>query len=221
MTAERISSEHMDLLREGLAELAVPVSSGTLSLFRTFLEELLLWNSKTNLVGTDDPARLITGHVLDSLAVHRLLKNENRSILDVGAGAGFPSIPLCIANPGLNMYAAERRRKRAAFLRNAAVILRLSRYTVIERDVRHITGCFGVVLARAVAELAALYRGVSGMTEENGVIIAFKGKSDQIHRELEQLKDLRSRDRDIRFRVERVNVPHCRDERNIVIIETG
>lgn len=119
------------------------------------------------------------------------------------------------------MYAAERRRKRAAFLRNVSLLLGLSNYTVLESDVRHLQGSYGVVLARAVAELEQLYRSCRKLLEERAVIIAYKGKMSEIHREMERLKQRLDREKGFRFRVEQVKIPHLeQEERNIVIIET-
>jgi len=214
------AGEHRSLLREGLGALGVPAGREVVDPLLLFLRELLLWNARTNLVGTSDPEEIITRHILDSLTAYPLLKREERPILDVGAGAGFPSIPLSVACRGLRVYAVERRRKRAAFLRNAGVLLGLERYTVVERDVRHVSGRYGVILSRAVSGLPALLADTRRIREEGAVIIAYKGKLSEIDREMEQLRRTLPPEAGYRFRVEPVRPPGRNEERNIVIIET-
>lgn len=215
-----ISTRHRALLREGLSALGVSPGREVVDSLLLFLQELLRWNTRTNLVGTSDPGEIITRHILDSLTVLHLLKQEKRPILDVGAGAGFPSIPLSVADRELRVHAAERRRKRAAFLRNVSVMLGLPGYTVLERDVCHLNGRYGVILSRAVSGLPRLLADTRKLREEGAVIIAFKGKMSEIDREMEQLRRSLPRDAGYRFRVERVRPPGRDEERNIVIIET-
>ncbi|MFW6180601.1 MAG: 16S rRNA (guanine(527)-N(7))-methyltransferase RsmG [Spirochaetota bacterium] len=215
-----ITAEHRELLGEGLRALGVPAGREVVDSLLLFLRELLLWNARTNLVGSADPGEIITRHILDSLTAYPLVKGEKRPILDVGAGAGFPSLPLSVALRELRVYAVERRRKRAAFLRNVSVMLGLERYTVVERDVRHVSGRYGVILSRAVAGLYRLQEDTGRLREDGAVIIAYKGKLSEIDREMEQLRRILPPEAGYRFRVEPVRPPSRNEERNIVIIET-
>lgn len=215
-------SEHdrLRLLEGGLRALGIAPRAGMLHSFETFLDELLLWNSKTNLVGTSDEREIIVRHILDSLTIYSLLKNGERSIIDVGAGAGFPSLPLAIVDPSLRITAVEKRSKRVAFLKNVSTILRLANYKVLEGDVRELEGRFDIALWRGVGELGLLYRLSRRILKEKGMIIAFKGKIKEINKEMERLK-AQSKDSNVKFRVQKVAAPYLdEEERNIVIIET-
>jgi len=214
-------AEPFAILRNGLHSLGIAHTETILNSFRIFLEELILWNKKTNLVGTSDPCEIITRHILDSLTVYDLLKNTKKSILDVGAGAGFPSIPLSIVERNMRISAVERRKKRAAFLKNISSMLGLEHYSVLERDIREVTAHYDIILSRGVGELVLLYKLSKRVVKENALIIAFKGKITEINREMERLKESINDEDDLSLRVQKVKVPYLdEEERNIVIIET-
>lgn len=209
------------ILLDGLSALGIECSGTMLDRFTLFVDELVLWNRHTNLLGTSDVEDIITRHILDSLAAYGLLKNRNGSILDIGAGAGFPSLPLKIAAPSLSITACERRRRRAAFLRNVITLLGFVDLPVVERDVREIDERFDIVLARAVGELAQIVEITGDILKESAMIIAFKGKITEIEREMERLKESSSADKGMHIDIQRVKVPYLdKEERNIVIIKT-
>ena len=214
-----LGREHeRDLLSSGMMQLGLEPRAGTIDSFLLFIDELLRWNRKTNLIGNGSRDQVIVKHILDSLTVYRLLPSKKESILDLGAGAGFPSMPLAIVDPSLRIAAVEKRRRRAAFLENAATLLGLSAYRVIERDVRELQETFDVVLARAVGELHLLHTLATNVVKEGTVIIAFKGKITEIDREMKKLREKVQGEHNIR--IQRVQVPHLKEEeRNIVIIE--
>ncbi len=214
--------DRRSLLERGLARLGIEPTGRVLDLLCLFIDELLLWNGKMNLVGTSDVREIVVRHVLDSLSVYPFIKHVKEPILDIGAGAGFPSVPLAVVDGSLTLCGVERRRKRAAFLNNAAVILRLANYKVLERDVRDIEGRYRVVLARGVGELLFLYGLVRRILEERAMIIAFKGKLSEIEKEVGRLKGAIQPEKNVNLHIQKVEVPYLYDEeRNIVIIETN
>ncbi len=209
------------LLENGLTSLGIQPSSKLLKSFVLFIDELLVWNKKTNLVGTHDRIEIITKHIFDSLSIYDLLKGRKGSILDIGAGAGFPSLPLSIVDGTFPITAVERRRKRAAFLENTGILLHLDNFRVFHGDVRELGSRFDIILARAVGELQALYTMAKKVMKEKALIIAFKGKITEINREMKRLQEKVRKEKDVHLRIQRVQVPHLEEEeRNIVIIET-
>jgi 16S rRNA (guanine527-N7)-methyltransferase len=216
-----LTPTQMSHLEDGLGKLGIEYSEKSLELFSIFIQELLLWNRKTNLVGTHDVSQIITRHILDSLSVYHLLKSENRSILDIGTGAGFPSVPLKIADGHLRITACERRSKRAAFLRNVSTMLGFVDFRVLECDVREVRERFDVVLARGVGELEALVSLTRRVIKERSMIIAFKGKITEIEKEMKRLKESNSYQNGMSLDIQHVKVPYLdKEERNIVIITT-
>ncbi len=216
-----MNDEEALLLESGLSAFGINPDEEIIRSFSTFLDELILWNSRTNLVGTMNRREILVRHILDSLSVIPLFKKNGGSILDIGAGAGFPSIPVAIVRRDTPIYAVERREKRAAFMNSICAILGLENVTVIGKDVRDVDGKFDIILARGVGELARLYRLSERVKKENAMIIAFKGKINEINREVARLRESTRGEKSLSLRVERVRVPHLdREERNIVIIET-
>jgi len=215
------SREHeRHMLSEGLGQLGIETAPETLENMLIFIDELMRWNRKTNLIGTMDREQIIMRHIFDSLTVYPLLPSRKGSILDLGAGAGFPALPLAIVDPVLSIAAVEKRSRRAAFLEAMGAMLKLHNFRVIERDVRHVREQFDIVLARAVGELSVLYNLAARVVKEGTVIIAFKGRISEIDKEMERLKEKVKEGTDSHIRIQRVQVPHLQEEeRNIVIIE--
>jgi 16S rRNA (guanine527-N7)-methyltransferase len=209
------------LLAGGLRKLGIEHTERTLELLSLFVDELLLWNRKMNLVGTSDEREIVVRHVLDSLSAYPFIKHVREPILDIGAGAGFPSVPLAVVDGSLTLLGVERRKKRAVFLDNTAVILGLKNFRVLGCDVGDVRGRYRVALARGVGELHLLYGLARGVLEERSMIIAFKGKMSEIEKEVGRLKGKVPADRGVDLHIQRVDVPYLDDEeRNIVIIET-
>jgi 16S rRNA (guanine527-N7)-methyltransferase len=147
------------VLAEGARIAGVPLGVTQVELFRTFMDELLLWNRRHNLVATSDPEEIVTRHILDSLATVPRLPRREGCLLDIGSGAGFPGIPLGIACPRLDVLLLEASRKKAAFLKRAAGILGQDGIDVLweraEDYLRRegVAGSFDMVIFRAVFPL--------------------------------------------------------------------
>lgn len=108
------------LLDEGLALLGLAVAPGTAQRLWDYAQQLLKWNQKVNLTAITAPAEVVEKHLLDSLAVLPEL-GEATTLLDLGAGAGLPGIPLAIARPGLQVVLADAVGKKVAFMKSALV----------------------------------------------------------------------------------------------------
>jgi 16S rRNA (guanine527-N7)-methyltransferase len=103
-----------------------------------FCELIIEANKTTNLVSKNDEQKLLTRHVADSLMFAKLpILNSQLSIpnlewADIGSGAGFPVIPLCLCLPHIKFYATESRKKRCDFLKQAKQSLDLPNLEVIQ-----------------------------------------------------------------------------------------
>ncbi len=218
-----LNLDELLLLQNGLEQYGITPFNEVLSNFSTFIEELLFWNRKTNLVGTNDVKEIIVKHILDSLSIYPLLRRGILTILDIGSGAGFPALPLAIVNNRLKVTAVERRGKRAGFLRNVSNILYLNNFNVIQKDVReiNISEKFDVVTARGFGELSLLYDLSKRHLKERAMIIAFKGRINEIEKEVSRLKEKVKDSDEIGIHIEKVKVPGMEEEeRHLVIIET-
>ena len=178
-------------LERGLGELALELPAGASDRFLQYLELLAKWNKTYNLTAIRDPLEMVNHHLLDSLAVtpHLPMAGEHSSLADAGAGAGLPGIALAIARPSWRVVLAESNQKKAAFLRQAAIELRLRNVDVHEGRVeawRPAAG-FSVVISRAFSELAAFVASCRHLLLPGGVLAAMKGAFPRA--ELERLPD--------------------------------
>ena len=117
-----------------------------------FSELVRRWNRAYSLVSRRDADRLETRHIADSLSLLSWI--EGTRLADVGAGAGFPGIPLAIAGPQWRVTLVERSEKKARFLRQALIELDLENAEVVSKDVRDFNPdtAYDTVTVRAVAK---------------------------------------------------------------------
>ena len=149
-------------------------------LFETYLQELIEWNKKFNLTAVSDPDEIRVRHFEDSLSVLQAIDLRDQSVLDVGAGAGFPGIPLKILRPEIKLTLIEATRKKVEFLKHLIEILKLDkveaiwgRAEVLNRNPKY-KGKFEVVVSRAVAKLPQLVKYCLPFLRPNGIFIAMK-----------------------------------------------
>ena len=152
------------------------------------LAELTRWNKRINLTAIRDPGAMVSGHILDSLAVRPMLSGHR--VLDIGTGAGFPGLPLAIAEPGIEFRLLDSNGRKISFVRHVigelglsnavAIKLRAEDYAPAER--------FDTVIARALASIPRLLELAGHLIREDGVLLALKGKHPA--EELEPMEDL-------------------------------
>ncbi|MGC3999754.1 MAG: 16S rRNA (guanine(527)-N(7))-methyltransferase RsmG [Anaeromyxobacter sp.] len=113
-----------ETLASGVAALGLPVDARALALLERYADRLLAWNRKVNLTAITAPAEVAEKHLVDSLAVLPSL-GPARSLLDLGAGAGLPGVPLACARPELQVTCCDSVSKKVAFVKAVAVELGL------------------------------------------------------------------------------------------------
>jgi 16S rRNA (guanine527-N7)-methyltransferase len=138
-----------------------PVSRETLRRLDIFVDTLLTWNARTNLIAASTVPHLWTRHVADSLQLLELAPDA-RIWVDLGSGAGFPGLVIACAladSPGAKVHLVESNAKKAAFLREAARLTQAPAVVHaerIERFVEVFSNSVNVVTARALAPLKTL-----------------------------------------------------------------
>jgi 16S rRNA (guanine527-N7)-methyltransferase len=145
-----------------------------------YLALLLRWNAAYNLTAIRDPREMVAKHLLDSLAMHGAttpLAAAGGRLADLGTGAGFPGIPLAIAQPGLQVALVESNGKKARFLREAIRSLGLGNAKAVESRIEayDAPAAFDAITARALATLPLILELGGHLLKPGGVLLAMKG----------------------------------------------
>ena len=107
----------INLLANTAAAWGLTLSPAQLDQFDTYATELRRWNERVNLTAITDETGIVTRHFLDSLRCAQSWGRAPQRMVDIGAGAGFPGLPLKILRPALQLTLVESIAKKAAFLR--------------------------------------------------------------------------------------------------------
>jgi 16S rRNA (guanine527-N7)-methyltransferase len=171
-------------LRQGAAELGIALDEPALRRLVDYLELLGKWNRVYNLTAIRDEGRMVTHHLLDSLAV--LPHLPPGALLDVGSGGGMPGIPIAIAQPARAVTVLDSNQKKGAFLKQAVMELELKNVQVaVERIEDHRPARpYEIVISRAFSDLAD-FAGLAGRcVAAGGRLAAMKGvqPDDEIQR---------------------------------------
>ncbi len=143
--------------------------------FEVYYTVLLEWNERINLTSITEKEDVYLKHFFDSLTLIKSVRFDNQTILDVGSGAGFPSIPLKIAFPGLKITIVDSLKKRVDFLEYLSKRLNIQielKHGRIENQTKF--NYFDIVTARAVASLPILCELFLPFVKVNGYFLAMK-----------------------------------------------
>ena len=146
--------------------------------FWRFSKHLLQVNQITNLTAIRNMPDTITNHLIDSLLCEEYIPQGTR-VLDIGCGPGFPSLPLAIMRPDLEIVALDSTAKKIAFVQESAQLLSLENITAIsgraeDAAISKKIGTFDVVVSRAVAKMSILSELCLPYVKIGGRFIALK-----------------------------------------------
>jgi 16S rRNA (guanine527-N7)-methyltransferase len=162
---------------DGLHQLGLNLSEQQLEQFLRYRQELLDWNTRINLTAITDPEEVLIKHFLDSLSLLLVYRRPAARLLDIGAGAGFPGLPLKIVRPQWRVELLEATGKKVAFLHHMIETLQLKNVVALHgraEELAHKAGyraSFDVVTARAVASLPMLLEYAAPFCHVGGQII--------------------------------------------------
>jgi 16S rRNA (guanine527-N7)-methyltransferase len=171
------------LLKNKAHQMNIALSDQQLTQFDIYKNELLKWNAKTNLISEKSSGEIIKRHFLDSLTALQFITKSHSRIIDIGCGAGFPGIPLKIAQPLLDISLLEASRKKVSFLKQIVRILNLVPVKVLHDRVVNIMKTdlwqnkFDIVISRAAFKLPDLILMGEYFLASEGKIIALKSSN--------------------------------------------
>jgi 16S rRNA (guanine527-N7)-methyltransferase len=197
-------------LHDGAEQLGLKLSPDQLTKLISHLHLLIKWNATYNLTSINDPGRIITHHLLDSLSIWRHL--AGRTGIDVGSGAGLPGIPLAISFPDKQMTLLDSNGKRCRFLTQAKIELALANVSVVHmRAENHVGDQYDMVFSRAYGSLDRVASDMVHLLAPRGTMLAMRGKLDE--------QELSGLPKTIKvLTVDRLPVPFLEEERNLVIM---
>ncbi|MGW8221600.1 MAG: 16S rRNA (guanine(527)-N(7))-methyltransferase RsmG [Syntrophobacteria bacterium] len=204
------------LFLQASQEVSVFLSAQQVELFWLYLQELLDWNRTFSLTGIKNPDDIIIKNFIDSLTPLPYLDSSGR-LLDIGSGAGFPSIPLKIASPELEVQLVEASRKKVSFIKHLIRTLGLKGVSVLHSRVEEMEQPerpFHTIISRAFRRPAPLLQLVSPLMEPSTTLVAMLGPTTrEEHNELEELALTESLEVS---RVVSLELPHGRGGRTLV-----
>ena len=165
-------------LARGLGELGFERPGTAPEQLLSYVALLEKWNRTYNLTAIRDPLEMVSHHLMDSLVVvpHLPMPEDCPTLADVGSGGGLPGIALAIARPQWQVTLNDSNTKKTAFLRQAAIELRLTNVSVHEgrAEAWRPAGRFAVVISRAFAELADFLARCRHLALPGGALAAMK-----------------------------------------------
>lgn len=206
-----------EVLRDGLRALKLELDDHQISQLLDYQALIGKWTKVYNLTAVRDPAEMLTHHLLDSLAaippLKRYMQNARLEhgcrLLDVGSGAGLPGVVIAICCPTVAVTCVDTVAKKAAFIKQAALALKLPNLEGLHARVEAIAHPFDVICSRAFASLADFTQWSVGALGPQGVWMAMKGKHPA--------DELAALPASVRvFHVEQLHVPGLDAERCVV-----
>jgi 16S rRNA (guanine527-N7)-methyltransferase len=166
-----------------LAEKGISLSAGQMEQYERYYQLLVEWNEKMNLTAITEKGAVYLKHFYDSISAAFYVDFQKPlKICDVGAGAGFPSIPIKIAFPHLKVTIVDSLNKRIHFLEHLAQELNIKDVVFIHdraetfgKNPEH-REQYDVVMARAVARMSVLAELCLSLVKKNGLFVAMKGQ---------------------------------------------
>ncbi len=156
------------------------VKEDTAKKFYQLTERMLEVNAHMNLTAITSPDAVILRHYVDSLTVSEYLP-QGASVVDIGCGAGFPTLPLAIARPDLHILALDSTAKRIQYVAETAKLLGLERVEAVSCRAEDGAGSAGIyretfdcAISRAVANLPVLCELCLPYVRVGGCFVAMK-----------------------------------------------
>jgi len=176
-------------LIQSAAQMGVQLTDAQTTALLAYMALIQKWNKVYNLTAVRDAPAMLTHHLLDSLAVIAPLRAQLQAqhpaavaapsrirLLDVGSGAGLPGVVIAILCPELQVDCVDTVAKKASFIQQVAVTLKLPNLRGVHARVENLTDKYQVVSSRAFASLVDFTSWSVNALAEQGVWMGMKGK---------------------------------------------
>ena len=173
----------LDLFIRGMRQLDPAIADNRVDQFLLYRQELLEWNAHFNLTAITEPDEILFKHFLDSLSLLTVYDRPQARVLDIGAGAGFPGVPLKLVRPNWQVVLLDATGKKVTFLQHVIEMLHLRGIKAVHGRAEELAhqrayrASFDLVTARAVASLPTLLEYAAPFCRIGGRII-FPKKGD-------------------------------------------
>lgn len=172
-----------DILIDQAEKSGIELSNEQIEKFERYYELLIEWNEKMNLTALTEMEDVALKHFCDSVLLLKYADiREGASLIDVGTGAGFPSIPVKIMRPDINLCLLDSLNKRLIFLNEVVSQLNLENVQIIHSRAEdgakkaELREKFDYATSRAVAQLNVLSEYCLPYVKVGGAFLAMKGK---------------------------------------------
>ena len=211
-----------ELMRSYGSQIDIEFNEEQLNKFYKYMQLLLEWNEKINLTAITEPKEIILKHFVDSLTISKYI-DDDKTVADVGTGAGFPGIPLKIYRPDLRITLVDSLNKRINFLNEVINNLKLEKINTVHSRVedfgkdKEYREKYDYVTARAVANLSTLSEYLIPITKIGGKCICMKG--NDVKEELDNGKNAINLLGGEISKIDCFELPNSDISRNIIIID--
>ncbi len=209
-------------LRKQCQELFIELDENKQEKFYNYMQLLIQWNEKMNLTAIIEPKEVLQKHFVDALTILPYLE-KNIKMIDVGTGAGFPGIPVKIAEDAIEITLLDALNKRLNFLNEVIHTLELSEIETLHlraeeagKD-KNLREQFDVAVSRAVAPLSVLVEYLLPLVKINGMCICMKGSNieEEIENSQKAIQVLGGKIE----KIEEFTLPNSDIKRNIILIK--
>jgi len=210
-----------EILIKGAEQLGLSLSKSQTEKFITYLRDLKAWNKRFNLTALKKDTEIIVKHFLDSLTLCQLFRQVPKNLVDIGPGAGFPSLPIKIYLTDIECTLIEANGKKISFLKYIIHRLNLKGVFLIKARAEEMARGdlrerFDLAVGRGVARLNVLLEYALPYVKIGGCMIAQKGKNFQ---EIEEAQKALSLLGGRVTWIKSLKLPFSGEHRNLIMIE--
>ncbi len=144
--------------------------------FKEYIQAFLNQNAKLNLISKNDEKFLWEKHIFDSLAIEKFFEKyaKGKTLLDIGTGGGFPSVPIALMYPEIEVYALDSIRKKINAIENIKAELNIQNLHTICDRAENVKQKFDIITSRAVATLDKICGYALPLLKKDGYFVAYK-----------------------------------------------